>query len=842
MAAPFYSRYIPPRNDLLPKPPEHLLLSPAGSEKRKRKSTPVDNASIPPSTPAKKARKRERNEKPEASVALAQSQKGTFRRGDADSNSYSKAESNISPLAPQERITIQIKDNSPAGQKPKKGSRKDSYEISGSYSTFEGSTDSVSVPRQWGNMIQGTEPSDRKGLKRRKLNREDDASTKTAPAKHTGILSKFEKSRLTAALVATKKNDSHTVESLGSEDITPHGLEPLPQPAPASAHIEAPIYSTLPSWLSQPFAATTLLQRNFASLGLNKNLISILQKRGYTKAFPIQAAVLELLGNGEHQDLCISATTGSGKTLAYALPLVAGIEQLPLPRLRGLVVVPTRELVKQACDACKLCATGTGLRIGTAVGTASLKEEQALLIKHDQLYSPSTNRIGNSHQMIAESWASFNFQEYITEVKSSHSAFPNHVATPSPNIDILICTPGRLVDHIQSTKGFRLEHLEWLVIDEADRLLNESFQEWVEVVIPALERHRMDVAGKSGRILHNLGWQICKPRLQKIILSATMTRDIAKLNSLRLENPKFIVSDTTRINDATPLSSGGGDTAHKDDHTFSLPSTLREMFVPVGDAADKPLYLLTLLLSHLKLDGGHVTNVRRQRSQSITSDSNSITSSSSLSDNSSSDEASAVSPDTGSSDEPLARDDDYKPIMASTPSVLVFTKSSESASRLARLLALMHPPFANRIGTLVKSSKSSALRKTLSAYRNGELSIVIATDRASRGLDLPSLTHVVSYDIPTSLTSYIHRVGRTARAGRSGSAWTLVAHTEGRWFANEIAKCPESTVARTGNVEKITIQIDEGIDLKTKYSDALQLLQAEVEEDRTKYNKPGKQT
>ncbi|KLJ13017.1 hypothetical protein EMPG_12029 [Blastomyces silverae] len=843
MAAPFYTRYIPPRNSLLPKPPEDLL-SPAGSEKRKRKSAPVDDAAIPPSTPSKKARKRERNEKPEASVALAQSQKGTFKRGDADSNSYSKAESDISPLA----VPVQIKDNSPEGRKQKKGSRKDSHEISGSHSTADGSTDSVSVPRQRGDIIQGTEPSDRKGFKKRKLDRADDASTKAVPVKHAGILSKFEKSRLTAASVATKKDDSNTVESLGSEDITPHGLEPLPQPAPAPAHIEAPTYSTLPSWLSQPFAATTLLQRDFANLGLNKNLISILQKRGYTKAFPIQAAVLELLGNGEHQhsgDLCISAATGSGKTLAYALPLVAGIEQLPLPRLRGLVVVPTRELVKQARDACELCATGTGLRIGTAVGTASLKEEQTLLIKHDQLYSPSTSRIENSHQMIAESWASFNFQEYITEAERSHSAFPNHVVTPSPNIDILICTPGRLVDHIRSTKGFRLEHLEWLVIDEADRLLNESFQEWVEVVIPALERDRVDVAGKSGRILHDLGWQIYKPQLQKIILSATMTRDIAKLNSLRLQNPKLVVSDTPRISDAVPLpSEGNGDiSTHKDDHAFNLPSTLREAFVPVGDAADKPLYLLTLLLSHFKLDGGHVTNLRRQRSHSITSDSSSTSPSSSLSGNSSSDESSAVSyssSDTGSSDESSIHGDNYKPIVASTPSVLVFTKSSESASRLARLLALLHPPFANRIGTLTKSSKSSTSRKTISAYRNGKLSIVIATDRASRGLDLPSLTHVVSYDIPTSLTSYIHRVGRTARAGRSGSAWTLVAHREGRWFANEIVKCPETTVARTGNVEKITIKLDEGVDLKTKYSDALRLLQAEVAEDRTKYHKPGK--
>ncbi|PGH30076.1 hypothetical protein GX50_07138 [[Emmonsia] crescens] len=846
MAASFYSRYIPPRNDLSSKSADSLV-SPAGSEKRKRKSAPAEDASIPPSSPSKKARKHERNKNSEGSVTVAQSQKGTARRRDADSDSYSKAESNISPLAAEEQDQIQTKHNSPEGRKQKKGPRKDSHEIPTSHSAAGRSTNPVGVPGQSTNIIHREKQSERKGGKKRKLDQEDDTPTKIAPEKHAGILSKFEKSKLKARLAASGKDELNSVNNDGEEDITPHGLEPLPQPAPMPVNLDAPTYSTLPSWLTQPFAATASLQRNFSELGVNQNLVSILEKRGYTEPFPIQAAVLELLRNGENRhsgDLCISAATGSGKTLAYALPLAAGIEPSSIPRLRGLVVVPTRELVKQARDACELCATGTGLRIGTAVGTASLKEEQALLIKHDQLYSPATDRIKTKQQMTADAWTSFNLQEYIIETQTSHTAFPNHVSTPSLNIDILICTPGRLVDHIRSTKGFTLEHLEWLVIDEADRLLNESFQEWVEVVIPALERDRIDADARSGRILKELGWQINKPQLQKIILSATMTRDVAKLNSLRLQNPKLVVPDTPRTSDTVPLpSEGNGDITQKDDHAFSLPSTLNEMFVPVGDGADKPLYLLTLLLSHFKLDN-QATGLPRQRSYSTASDSDSNSSSSSLSDDSSSDESSAtsdISSDTDSSDESVTHDENPKPIGSSTSSVLVFTKSSESASRLARLLALMHPPFAKRIGTLTKSNKSSTSRKTISAYRNGKLSIVIATDRASRGLDLPFLTHVISYDVPTSLTSYIHRVGRTARAGRSGSAWTLVAHREGRWFANEIVKCPESTVARTGNVEKVAIKLDEkGDDFKKKYSDALEVLQAEVEEHQTKHRKPGK--
>ena len=107
---------------------------------------------------------------------------------------------------------------------------------------------------------------------------------------------------------------------------------------------------------------------------------------------------------------------------------------------------------------------------------------------------------------------------------------------------------------------------------------------------------------------------------------------------------------------------------------------------------------------------------------------------------------------------------------------LVENQHSANASLLA---------VANSRQVRRRSNKSSASRKTLTAYRQGKISIIIATDRASRGLDLPSLSHVVNYDVPSSITTYVHRVGRTARAGKEGSAWTLVAHREGRWFEKE---------------------------------------------------------
>ncbi|KAK2783450.1 ATP-dependent RNA helicase dbp6 [Emmonsiellopsis sp. PD_33] len=836
MAASFYSRYVPPSNHVSSKPAD-TLDSPARSEKRKRKLETPQHASSPPTTPAKKARKREGQEKT-GDNPVVYPQSDSRKRRETDPSARSKNESSVSPPTPKKQNPSAIPNQTLQTDKVQSGSN--GRGVSASRTSVEKSPASIGVQGQKTDLDGNTKAPEKK-KKRRLANAdgpEDSTLAKSSSEKHARILSKYEKSKSTAqstSLTNHATSDSVVAESQ-VEDIPTHGLEPLPQPAPAPQDTEQPTYSTLPSWLTEPFAVPSSSRQNFAELGINANLVSVLQKRGYKQAFPIQSAILQLLASGEDAhsgDICISAATGSGKTLAYALPMVSSIKPSLVSRLRGLVVVPTRELVKQAREACELCATGSGLRIGTAVGTTSLKEEQALLMRYDQVYDPSTYQTRETQPLSADDWASFSLQEYISEAERSQTSFPGHVSTPSPNIDILICTPGRLVDHIRSTKGFTLEYLQWLVVDEADRLLNESFQEWVEIVVPALEAAKAPSSGKATKIVRDLGYSTKKSQLRKIILSATMTRDIAKLNSLRLQNPKLVVPENVVTNDAAEVSQGTPEKDHeRDDTGFVLPPNLCEMFVPVGDGADKPLYLLSLLSRFKLVRGGNPKPLRKQHAHSETSDSDS-TSSSDSADDSSSDESSS----SDDSEDSTTDSHKFKPSLPPTSSVLVFTKSSESASRLARLLALMEPSLARRIGTLTKS-KSSTSRKTLSAYRNGKISIVIATDRASRGLDLPSLSHVVSYDVPTSLTSYIHRVGRTARAGRSGSAWTLVTHREGRWFANEIVKCQETTVTRAKDIEKVTIKIDDqDSDLQERYSKALRELEAEVTEESKKQRK-----
>jgi ATP-dependent RNA helicase DDX51/DBP6 len=334
-----------------------------------------------------------------------------------------------------------------------------------------------------------------------------------------------------------------------------------------------------------------------------------------------------------------------------------------------------------------------------------------------------------------------------------------------------------------------------------------------------------------------------------------MTKDVSKLNSLRLTNPRLVVVGGS--DQITTAGDESGVVVHADER-FTLPTTLKEYSIAVGDGEHKPLYLLRLLLSEMKLGVPSLS----KRTASVTSESDETSSEGtssdeSTSDDSSSDESSSenshldsesdTSSDTDSSEESDDSDnssesgsDDEE--LAEAPSnhtpqrttVLIFTKSSESASRLSRLLALLNPSLSGLIGTIVKSNKSSASRKTLSAYRQGKISIIIATDRASRGLDLQSLTHVINYDVPASITTYVHRVGRTARAGNEGSAWTLVAHREGRWFTNEISKGSDGKITRAGKIERVPMKLDNAKELKSKYAAALAVLEQEVRSVGTK--------
>ncbi|RMJ28971.1 hypothetical protein PHISP_00182 [Aspergillus sp. HF37] len=789
------------------------------SQKRKR-DLDVSAAEPSKSAPAKKPKK-EKNARASPSEPAASEEVQKRPKSPDESDLQSPVESRDKAISPSVNGDMNVKKSKSAKRKTR---------TSNSASEAVDNTDMTESVRRKHDLDEKDSGKSRTKSK----THEEAGEPSPKKGKHSGVLSKFERTAKVKESVKATEGDAGNAQDSKSEmeaaePVVAHGLEPLPQPEAGPEQVEKPKYSSLPEWLANPLRASAEEKTKFSDLDVDSDVLRILETNGYKQAFAVQSTVLPLLLQGpKHHpgDVCISAATGSGKTLSYVLPLVKSLEPLSVPRLRGLIVVPTRELVKQARETCELFAGGSGLRIGSAIGNVAIKEEQQSLIRTDPLFSPGIFDHQRRGELEVDHWTNFNLQQYVSENEHHNEFLHDYVEKRDPNVDILICTPGRLVDHIRHTRGFTLGHMQWLVIDEADRLLNESFQEWVDVVMSSLDaRTSPDTLGFSGKFLSGMGLPMQPPEPKKVILSATMTRDISKLNTLRLTNPKMVIVSS----EDNALS---GDTA---DDRFTLPSTLKEHSISVGDGAEKPLYLLRLLLSHIKLaaqESDQASGSDDTSSDDSSSDSSSESSASEDSSDESSDESSES--DSTSSDEDISEVEDSEEDASGPPArntVLIFTKSSEAASRLSRLLSILHPRLGSRVGTIIKSNKSSASRRTLTAYRRGKISVIVATDRASRGLDLRSLNHVVNYDVPPSITSYVHRVGRTARAGENGSAWTLVAHREGRWFASEIAKDAGGKITRSAKLEKVNVKLDGMDEAKSKYGSALEMLEAEVKTD-----------
>ncbi|KAI0008419.1 P-loop containing nucleoside triphosphate hydrolase protein [Xylariaceae sp. FL0662B] len=578
--------------------------------------------------------------------------------------------------------------------------------------------------------------------------------------------------------------DSNTIEA--------HGLQPLPQPEPAVPETAKPTYETLPSWLAQPIRVSPQTIMSFTDFGLSPDLgitdevAERLAASGYERAFAIQTAVIPLLlphhCRTMQGDILVSAATGSGKTLSYALPVVRDISNgnRHVTRLRAIIVLPTRELVRQVQQVCEQCAgmfTLNGskkrVRVGIAMGSQSIDQEQTALIEREERYDPEAY-IRRTRRLASDSgYASDENEGYHTEDEDRAAiqkredkipTLPEYVITYNSKVDILICTPGRLVEHIKYTPGFSLDFVRWLVVDEADKLLGQNFQQWLDVVIPRLQ------ANDKGARNHK---QSNLSGVRKVILSATMTRDLDRLEGLKLRWPKLVVLEGSGANDEPEV--------HATQAELALPELLQEAALKVSDPNLKPLFLLDLLQSDHLLGG-----LPQKPVQELSDDSSSDDTSSSGSDS----ETSLVSLKPPSTTEKL-------------PTVLVFTKSNETALRLSRLLSLLSPALGSLVGTLTSTTPYTTRRQTIRSFLAGKLRILVASDLVARGIDLPSLDHVVNYDMPVSVASYVHRVGRTARAGKRGKAWTLFTNPEARWFWVEVAS--ETVIRRTQRVERIRV-------------------------------------
>ncbi|KAI2480315.1 SrmB Superfamily II DNA and RNA helicase [Pyrenophora tritici-repentis] len=612
----------------------------------------------------------------------------------------------------------------------------------------------IHAPEEEVAAVDSPKPSKKPKKRKREADVANDQDEEVSK-KHKNILSKFEK----AAKLAEAKNqqgEDETIEEAKEQEVL-HDLEPMPQPAPIPEPVYEPTFSTLPTWLAQPTTIEASKTVPFSELGVDPFFAKTLQKQGFKDALAVQTALVPMLHTGFEQhlgDICVSAKTGSGKTLAYLLPIIEQLKDRTVPVLSAIVVVPSRQLVNQALQVAEELCSGTKIKVGTALGNVAFATEQKQLIKLRPQYDPRRARELNEKALRQYQTGSMERRGLYEDLKGMPM---HHVPQYDSSVDILICTPGRLVEHIENTTGFLLNAVRWLVIDEADQLLNQNFQGWANVLMDALHGETpVDLMNAQERIQKrerdaNSIWSIALPtrrQLTKVVLSATMEKDVTKLGTLRLKRPKLVVvQDETA--EVQPLD--------YEDDVFELPSTLEEFAVHVGDGSNKPLHLLYILLNYV-FPGSQTASV-------------------SSSDSSASDSSSDSDSDSGDTS-----------VSQQTGRVLIFTKSTESASRLSHLLNMLMPNFKNHIKTMTRALTADASRKLLKSFSSGAIKILIASDAASRGLDIPDISHVINYDLPTSITSYVHRVGRTARAGKPGEAWTLFTKTEAAWFLKQVAK------------------------------------------------------
>ncbi|CAH0517251.1 unnamed protein product [Peronospora belbahrii] len=367
---------------------------------------------------------------------------------------------------------------------------------------------------------------------------------------------------------------------------------------------------------SDPFAAQEFAKtkfETFADLKLSRPLMRAISHIGFEKPTPIQQRAIPIALTGK--DICASAQTGSGKTAAFLLPILERLQfrSRRVQSTRVMIICPVRELATQCQAMFEQLARFTDITISLAVGGLPLKAQEAEL----------RNRP-----------------------------------------DVVVCTPGRMIDHLRNSKSVHMDDLEILVLDEADRLLELGFTEEV------LELVRM-----------------CPVQRQTMLFSATMTSKVDQLVDLSMKRPVRISTD--------PL--------------FDMAKHLVQEFVRIRPNREDDREAILLALC-----------TRTFRTNTI-----------------------------------------------------VFMETKSHAHRMMIIFGLAGIKAAELHGNLVQRERLEALQK----FRDGAVDILLCTDIAARGIDVRGVHAVINYEMPKDITTYVHRVGRTARAGRNGRAVTLTSES-----------------------------------------------------------------
>ncbi|GAB1870099.1 RNA helicase [Camponotus japonicus] len=393
----------------------------------------------------------------------------------------------------------------------------------------------------------------------------------------------------------------------------------------------------------------------FYQMNLSRPLLKAITAMNFVQPTPIQAATIPVALMG--RDICGCAATGTGKTAAYMLPTLERLLYRPLdgPAVsRVLVLVPTRELGVQVYQVTKQLTQFTTVEVGLSVGGLDVKIQESVLRK---------------------------------------------------NPDIVIATPGRLIDHLNNAPTFSLNNIEVLILDEADRMLDEYFAEQMKYIVKQCARTK-----------------------QTILFSATMTEEVKDLAAVSLNNPVKIFVDSNQ------------------DVAFNL----RQEFI----------------------------RIRKER------------------------------------------EGDREAILAALvcrtfhDHTMIFVQTKKQAHRLHILLGLLGLKVGELHGNLTQPQRLENLEK----FKEEEIDILLATDVAARGLDISGVKTVINFMMPATLQHYIHRVGRTARAGRGGVSVSLAGEQE-RSLVKEIIKQAKNPIKN-----RIIPP-----DIIEKYNKKLQSLEVDVE-------------
>ncbi|SMY17760.1 ATP-dependent RNA helicase SrmB [Photobacterium aquimaris] len=354
--------------------------------------------------------------------------------------------------------------------------------------------------------------------------------------------------------------------------------------------------------------------KDFSELELDSELLRAIDEIGYSRPTVVQAQAIPHALDGK--DVMASAPTGTGKTAAFLLPMIQHLQDFPRKKpgpARVLILTPTRELAIQVTEHARALAKYTNLKIFTITGGISYDEHAELLGKTQ---------------------------------------------------DIVVATPGRLMEYIESEK-FDCRAIECLILDEADRMLDMGFGKIVE------------------RINHECRW-----RRQSLLFSATLEgKGVREFSETILNEPLEVNADPSR----------------------------RER---------KKIHQMYLRCDNMEHKLALLENIIKDQAERT----------------------------------------------------IIFVKTRERLAILRSQLDAMGIPCNWIQGEMAQAARTNMITR----FRDGVVNVLIATDVAARGIDLPDVSHVINFDLPRTAEVYVHRIGRTARAGKKGTAIALVeAHDQG---------------------------------------------------------------